>query len=100
MDEEESIEFMNNLLEEWVDPQKRDALVASHGSQAEGEEILPNTYPFSKDALYIAAAYACRHGGWTTPRDIQQSLDDLLNRAIDENVHIISHSYCLNLVNA
>ncbi|MGC4109612.1 MAG: hypothetical protein QM747_04130 [Nocardioides sp.] len=100
LDEEESVDFMNRLLEEWVDPVKRTALISAHTSQAGGETIGATTFPFTEPALRTAAAYACRHGGWATPRDIQQSIDDLLNRAIDDNVRIVNDVYLQSLVNA
>ena len=49
----------------------------------------------------LAARYsAYRDGaGYTTPRDIQKNLDDLLNRAIDDGRHILSSTYLNSVVN-
>ena len=99
LDEDDTRDFIESLLAEWVDPDRRTELLSEFGSEAEGEDVTDETFPFTKPALEVAAAYACRNGGFTTPRDIQQSLDDLLNHAIDDSLHVLSDSYVQGLVN-
>lgn len=100
LDEAETIIFLNALLEEWVDTRSRAAILEAHGGEADGEAIAPTSFPFTKPALEIAARYTCRQGGITTPRDIQITLDDLLNRAIDDGRHVVSSRYISALVGA
>jgi Cdc6-like AAA superfamily ATPase len=100
LSEEETAEFISSLVSEWVDPDLRTAVLGEHSAEAESEQVSAETFPFTWEGLQIAAAYACRHGGFTTPRDIQKTLDDLLNRAIDDNRHVLSSSYVNSLVNA
>jgi len=85
--------FVRALLSEWIDPTKRTALLAGHGGEAESEKISDGTFPFTEKALEKFVEYACRNGNVTNPRDIQQSLDDILNRAIDDNRHVLSSKY-------
>jgi Cdc6-like AAA superfamily ATPase len=100
LDEEDTRVFVSALLEEWIDPAKRESIMASHREDRGGEDVTPATFPFTKEGLHVAAQYACRQGGYTTPRDIQVALDDLLNRAIDDGRHIVSSTYIRTLVGA
>jgi hypothetical protein len=50
--------------------------------------------------LDMLVQYACRNGGITTPRDIQKTLDDFANRAIDDGRHILSGKYMNAQINA
>ncbi|NGX16023.1 hypothetical protein [Wenzhouxiangella sp. XN24] len=100
MNEDETREFIRSLLSEWVDSDKRVDLINQFGSETQGEEVDEGTFPFTNEGLELAVQYACRTGGSTLPRDIQQTLDDLLNRAIDEQRRILSHGYVSSVVNA
>jgi Cdc6-like AAA superfamily ATPase len=100
LDEEATTEFISALLGEWVDEASRDSLIAAHGSDADGEPITPDTFPFTSKGLELASEYACRNGGYTTPRDIQKMIDDLLNHSIDDARHIVSSSYIHGLIGA
>ena len=42
--EPEAEEFMRSLLSEWVDPQRRDELIAKFSEESEGEEIKSDTF--------------------------------------------------------
>lgn len=99
--EEETRDFMGHLVEEWVDSELRDALIAAYGAEAEGDTVTTKSFPFTEEGLTLAAKYAAFRdgGGYTTPRDIQKIMDDLLNRAIDDNRHILSESYVNSIVN-
>src|SRR5262249_4161830 len=77
----EADEFVHALLSEWIDPTKRAALLSKHSSEAESEKISDLTFPFTEKAFEKFIEYACRNGNMTNPRDIQQTLDDILNRA-------------------
>jgi Cdc6-like AAA superfamily ATPase len=93
--------FIRALLEEWINPTKRQQLIDKFGAdEADSEAIGGQTFPFTEPGLDIAVQYACRHGGNTTPRDIQVTLDELLNRAIDDGRHIVASSYIGKLVGA
>jgi hypothetical protein len=94
---EESKEFLVCLLKALIDDAKRDAIVGAHSAQAEGETVDSDSFPFTSVALDEFVAYACRSGGYTTPRDLQSTLDAVLNRAIDENRHILSSGYMLQI---
>ncbi len=93
LDADQTQDFISALLNALIDPAKRTELIDSHGTEAEGEDIDADTFPFTKPGLDLAVQYVCRHGGYTTPREIQQTLDDLLNRAIDSGKHIVSSPY-------
>ena len=98
--EGEAKEFITALITEWIDPTKRERLMQAHGAEVDDESISDETFPFTEKALDITVQYACRRGGYTVPRDIQNTLDDLFNRAIDDDRHILSSSYIGSLVNA
>ena len=90
---EETSEFIHALLGEWIDPTKRTGLLSNHKNEADGEGISDATFPFTAKALERFVEYACRNGNVTNPRDIQQALDDILNRAIDDGRHVVSAKY-------
>ena len=98
LDEEATREFMAALLAEWIDPARRGAILKEDGAQADGESVDDSSFPFTRDGLEVAAAFACRLGGFTTPRDIQKTVDDLLNRAIDDGRHVVSAAYLNQVV--
>ena len=98
LDQEDTSEFMSDLLQQWCDPEARDERMSEYADQADGEEISVETYPFTRPGFDLAVQYACRQGGYTTPREIQQTVDDLLNRAIDDKKHLASGSYIGGLV--
>ena len=102
LSEEETLTFLGDLVYEWVDDSAREALAAQFANEGDGEVIAQKSFPFTEQGLVIAARYAAyRDGaGYTTPRDIQKNLDDLLNRGIDDKRHILSSSYVNLLVNA
>ncbi len=89
----EADEFVRALLGEWVESTKRAELLSGHSGEADTEKISDASFPFTDKALGRFVEYACRNGNITNPRDIQQSLDDILNRAIDDNRHIVSAKY-------
>lgn len=92
--------FLDMLLAEWIDPAKRSNLLSKHGSEADGEKATDTTFPFTDKAIVKFVEYACRNGNITNPRDIQQALDDILNRAIDDNRHLLSSKYLNKLLAA
>lgn len=98
LDEEDTSEFMSALLQQWADPELREERVGANAGEADGEEISAETYPFTRPGFDLAVQYACRQGGYTTPREIQQTINDLLNRAIDDGRHLASGSYIGGLV--
>lgn len=100
LDESEAKEFMKSLLSEWIDPQRRTEISGKFAAEADGEAIADYSFPFSSDGLDAAAKYSTRQGGYTTPRDIQKTLDDFSNRAIDDGRHILSAAYLTSLINA
>ncbi len=100
LDDSATTVFVTALLSEWIDPQRRAAILELHKDEADGEVVGAGTFPFTEEGLRVAVAYACRQGGYTTPRDIQKALDDLLNRAMDDEKHIASSRYVNSLVNA
>jgi Cdc6-like AAA superfamily ATPase len=97
---EEANVFVRALLVEWVDPAKRAALMAAHNADVQSENITDKTFPFTERALEQFIEYACRNGGITNPRDIQSTLDDILNRAIDDGRHILSKKYLDSVIAA
>ena len=99
MGDDETKEFVSALLSEWVDSTKRATLVSSYETERDCEDVDETSFPFTLDGLEFAVRFACRNGGMSRPRDIQQTLDDLLNRAIDEDRHILSSAYVQSLVN-
>jgi Cdc6-like AAA superfamily ATPase len=99
LDDQDTRNFISALVEEWVDDADRDRLTDEFASEADGEMISAASFPFTEAGLDTAVAYACRQGGYTTPRDIQVALDNLLNRAIDDGRHIVSSVYLGSLIN-
>jgi hypothetical protein len=91
-------EFVRSLLVEWIDQAKREALEAAYQSELDGETIAPNSFPFTEQGLETFVEYACRNGNVTNARDVQKALDDKLNRAIDDERHILSSSYVISLI--
>jgi len=89
----EAEEFVRALLAEWIDATKRTSLLQTHGNETDNEPITDASFPFTEKALKRFVDYACRNGNVTNPRDIQQSLDDVLNRAIDDGRHVLSGRY-------
>lgn len=85
--------FTTALLGEWIDPAKRIELLATHQVEQDGEKLEQESFPFTDKGLDRFIEYACRDGNITKPRDIQQAIDDILNRAIDDNRHIVSGKY-------
>ena len=102
LSEEETRDFISDLTVEWVDEVARERLISEFSAEADGQAISAKSFPFTEDGLRLAAQYAAyRDGaGYTTPRDIQKNLDDLLNRAIDDGRHILSSTYLNSVVNA
>jgi Cdc6-like AAA superfamily ATPase len=96
-DSTEAEVFIRALLVEWVDPTKRTALKSTHIKETQSESITDETFPFTEKALGRFIEYACRNGGITNPRDLQAALDDILNRAIDDQLHILSGKYLDNV---
>src|SRR5262249_52486379 len=97
---EQATEFVSSLLSEWIDDSKRNEIMKSFKAEADGEGVSAATFPFTKDALSVFVEYACRNGNVTNPRDIQKALDDKLNRAIDDDRHVLSASYIHSLIAA
>lgn len=93
LDDAAALEFLRALLDEWIDDTKQADLLSEFAAETDGEEIDSSSFPFTKDGLGVVVEYICRRGGYTTPRDIQTDLDDLLNRAIDDGRHILSAGY-------
>jgi Cdc6-like AAA superfamily ATPase len=98
LDDQDTKAFISALVEEWVDEQARDRLASEFATQADGETISAASFPFTEPGLSMAVEYACRQGGYTTPRDIQVTLDDLFNRAIDDDRHVLSSIYLTSLL--
>lgn len=98
LDEDATRVFVDALLSEWIDDDRRKQRMDEFTAQAEGETLTATTYPFTEAGLDAAVDYACRQGGISTPRDIQKTLDDLLNRAIDDDRHLLSGAYVMGLV--
>ena len=101
LNEAETRDFISDLVQEWVDNTAREALISKFAGEADSETISAKSFPLTEDGLVLAARYsAYRDGaGYTTPRDIQKNLDDLLNRAIDDGRHILSSTYLNSVVN-
>ena len=75
LDDEDTETFMTALLEEWIDPARRGRDPCGYGSvEANGEPVTDKTFPFTVPGPELTVQYACRQGGYTTPRDIQVTL--------------------------
>ena len=93
LDETDTKTFLTSLLQEWIDPARRKEIAIASAGEADGEAVTDATFPFTEPGLELTVQYACRQGGFTSPRDIQIMLDNLLNNAIDDSRHIVSASY-------
>jgi len=102
LSEEETRGFISDLVHAWIDPTSREDLLQQFIAECDGESIDDSSFPFTNDGLDLAARYAAyREGaGYTTPRDIQKTIDDLFNRAMDEERHILSASWLSAIVSA
>lgn len=89
--EEETRAFLTAVLNNVIDPEKRAALISKYGSESDGETVSEDTFPFTKDAFDEFIDMTQRFGQ-ATPRDTLELLDDMLNRAIDEELHIVASS--------
>ena len=100
--EEETQEFISDLVHEWVDGERREERMSEFSSESDGEAVTGETFPFTRQGLELAAKYAAFRdgGGYTTPRDIQKNMDDLLNRAMDDGRRVLSSIYLNSIVNA
>ena len=90
---EEAAEFTSALLQNWIDASKRAVLLQKHQNETDNESVADSSFPFTDSGLKIFVDYACRNGGITTPRDVQSSLETVLNRAIDDGRHVLSCAY-------
>ena len=102
LSEEETREFISDLVHAWVDDDARTQISESFDMQRDGENLSAESFPFTLAGLETAAKYAAYRdsAGYTTPRDIQKNLDDLLNRAMDDGRHILSADWLNDVVNA
>jgi Cdc6-like AAA superfamily ATPase len=89
--------FLRGLLSEWIEPERRSQLREQFAVESDGEEVPDATYPFTNEAFSRFVDYVVRNGGISTPRDIQKSLDDIANQAVDDGRHIISADYLNSL---
>jgi hypothetical protein len=87
---DEATEFLKCLFVEWIDDAKRSVIISGHPSEADGESLQADTFPFTAEGLTKFSEYCCRNGGMTRPRDIQTDLHAVLNYSVDGNRHIIS----------
>jgi Cdc6-like AAA superfamily ATPase len=90
---DETEAFIRGLLSEWTDTSKASSIRESFSAESDGENISSGSYPFTDPALDLFIELALRNGNISTPRDIQKNLDDIANRAIDDQRHIISSGY-------
>jgi Cdc6-like AAA superfamily ATPase len=102
LSEDECRDFISHLVQAWVDDEARTQISDAFDSQRDGEMLSTESFPFTAEGLATAANYAAYRdsAGYTTPRDIQKNLDDLLNRAMDEGRHILSAAWLSTVVNA
>jgi Cdc6-like AAA superfamily ATPase len=96
--EEDVQNFLTPLLAQWIDPGKRAEIIETYQAESDGEPT-DLTFPFTEPAFDRFIEYSCRET-ITTPRDLQQLLDDFLNRAIDENRHLLSRAFVDHLITA
>lgn len=95
---EETDDFVRALLSQWTDPEKRRVIAAGFAGEADGEDLTDHSFPFTEPALAQFVEYALRNGHTATPRDIQKSLDFIVNSAIDDDRHLISSGYISQLL--
>jgi Cdc6-like AAA superfamily ATPase len=91
--DEETRVFLIGLLSEWVDPTARASNLNQYKTDADGEFTSDEYFPFTQPAFDVFVEYSLRDGNIATPRDIQKSLDFVLNRAIDDERHLVSSVY-------
>ncbi len=97
---EETEDFVQALLAGWINPAEREVRLTSFAAEADGEQITSESYPFTTAAFKQFVEYAVRNGHTATPRDIQKSLDFVVNSAVDDARHLISSAYLSNLLAA
>jgi hypothetical protein len=91
LDPDATRDFVAALLDAWVEPERKIRIGRAHADEADGEVI--SAFPFTEEGMAGFVDHACRNGAVSTPRDIQKTLDDILNRAIDDHMHIVSSVY-------
>ena len=89
----EAKEFTTLLFTQWIDGEKRASLISAHTAENDGEAMSDETFPFTDKGFDRFVDFACRDGNVAKPRDLQQALDDILNRAIDDGRHLLSGKY-------
>jgi hypothetical protein len=88
----ETMEFLKSLFAAWIDPTQRTALLHAHASEADGETLTPDSFPFTEEGLDLFANHLCR-SSVTRPRDIQAELHTAINYAVDANRRIMSTAF-------
>jgi Cdc6-like AAA superfamily ATPase len=94
--EDDAAEFVCALFESFIDPGKRTNLIAAHQAEADSETL--DCFPLTGLAIRRFSDFVCRHGGLTTPRDVQRVLDEFLNEAIDANRHVLSSTFIEDVI--
>lgn len=95
---DEAMDFVSALLVNWVDSSKRDALLNKFENEKDEEDVSETSFPFTLPGREKFIEYACRNGNITNPRDLQSTLDTILNGAIDGNRHILSSNYMYQIL--
>jgi Cdc6-like AAA superfamily ATPase len=85
--------FCKNLLGDWIDPQKRDQILEKFSSEAGNEKVNPALFPFTEQGFDKFVTEYCLREGSTNPRGIQQEMDTVFNRAMDDKRHLLSRDY-------
>ena len=85
LDPEDTEEFILAILAEWIDETKKEGLMSQYSDEKKGEPMDPTSFPFTNAGLEHVINKACEDGNVTNPRKIQHTLDDILNRSIDDD---------------
>lgn len=100
LDPPDTKEFIEAILEQWIDDTKRSALLNTFEAEKDGERMSNKlTFPFTDDGLSQLVDKAVADGQVSSPRNIQHTMDDILNRAIDDSRHILSGQYVASQYN-
>lgn len=91
-------EFASALLYAWIDAEKRSYISSTFVGETAGESVADTSFPFTERGLELFVEYSCRDGGVVTPAKVQQDLDNFVNRAMDDALHILSSKYVEALI--
>ena len=93
----ETSEFVKAVFASFIDDQKRTKIIQKRSAETH-ESINADTYPFTNEAFEIFIESTEQYDQ-ATPRDVLNRLEEILNRSIDEDRHIVDSELINHILN-